>query len=133
MKTKLRCGCHAGKYRYINSHMQNVIGMFSDNKIAISLCHEVFKLQKLQRKLLVGLICCNGSSPPPTERRFSSVQSGRFPRRSRHSFFVFIIFTKWPLLRFTVFVAVCHGANFGNFSDKIGSFFSEKSKIILNS
>ena len=27
MKTKLRCGCHAGKYRYINSNMQNVKGM----------------------------------------------------------------------------------------------------------
>ena len=86
MKTKLRCGRHAGKYRYINSDMQNVIGMYNDNKIAISLCHEVFKLQKLQRMLLVGLICCNGNSPPSTERRLSPVQSGRFPRRSRHSF-----------------------------------------------
>ena len=51
INTKLRCGRHAGKYRYLNSDMQNVIGMYNDNKIAISLCREVFKLRQLQKNV----------------------------------------------------------------------------------
>ena len=69
MKTKLRCRRHAGKYRYINSDMQNVKGMCINNKIAISLCHKVYTLQRM---LLFYLIYCNGSNPPPTERRFDN-------------------------------------------------------------
>ena len=64
IKTKLKYGRCAVKYRYINSDLQNVKGMCNDNKIAISLCHEVFQVFKYRRMLLFGLICCKENNPP---------------------------------------------------------------------
>ena len=83
--------------------------MYNDNKIDISLCHEVFKLQKLQRMLLVGLICCNveQSAAYGAAFQFVSLVDSSVVRCTP--------FTKWQFLRFAVFVTVCHGANFGNF------------------
>ena len=48
IKTKLNYGCYAGKYRYISSDLQYVKGMCNDNKIAMSLCHEVFQVKRIR-------------------------------------------------------------------------------------